>query len=121
MLPQEELDRDLIEELRRKLGESGDLTKDEVLQIRSFEKQYNLDLTKDEQTKLRALEKLHGLLSQEDLDLDELAELRRKLLTGELSEEELRRLMELMGKYGIQLSDEELQRMRETEDKYGLN
>ena len=43
------------------------------------------------------------------------------MISGEISEEELRRLLELMGKYGIQTSDEEMQRIREAEDRYGMN
>lgn len=57
------------------------------------------------------------MLTQEELDMEELEELKRKLMNGEITEDELRRLMELQQKYGIQFSDEELNMIREAEDR----
>lgn len=49
--------------------------------------------------------------------MEELEELRRKLLNGDITEDELRRLMELQNKFGVPLTDEELDLIREAEDR----
>lgn len=45
--------------------------------------------------------------------MEELEELRRKLLNGDITEDELRRLMELQNKFGVPLTDEELDLIRD--------
>ena len=57
------------------------------------------------------------MLTGEEKELEELEELRRKLLNGDITEDELRRLMELQNKYGVQLRDDEIDLIREAEDR----
>lgn len=60
------------------------------------------------------------MLSQEEMEQDELQELLRKLQEGTLTEEELKRLMQLMQKNGVQLDEEQLKMLYDMRKKYDM-
>ena len=77
-----------------------------------------MELSAEEQKAMKDRRRELGLLSQEENDMEELEELLRKLRDGTITEEELRRLMELQNQYGVQMTDEDIERVREAEDRF---
>lgn len=61
-----------------------------------------------------------GMLSQEELEKNELEELMRKLREGTLTADELRRLQELLNKNGMSLSEEDAKLFKDMRRTLGL-
>jgi hypothetical protein len=94
LLSKEELEREELEELLRKLRE-GTLTEEELKRLMDLMNKYGADLSDEDLKLLYDMRKKFGLLTDEEKDLEELEVLRKRLLNGDITEEELRRLMEL--------------------------
>jgi uncharacterized membrane protein len=94
LLSKEELEREELEKLLRRLRE-GTLTEEELKRLMELMKKFGTELSDEELQQLYEMRKKFGLLTDEEKELEELESLRKRLLNGDISEEELRRLMEL--------------------------
>ncbi len=89
-----------MQELMRKLRE-GTITEEELKKLMELMDKNGEQMSEEDLKIMRDTRKKYGLLTLEELEMDELEELKRKLMSGEITEEELKRLMELSNKYGV--------------------